>query len=124
MSWPEKIRMGGLPMNLMCLEQSIWGWNTEFKQTEDTNEGAPVYRFEDYWLGPIEICGCTIEKSNGKWVLHRNTDNELEVLLDKDGEDQETPLGDWSAGTSYPIVSNPPHGVVFDPKSSWVYGWF
>lgn len=120
MTWPDKIRMSGLPLHLIFLEYSLWGWNTTYTHTLEVSEEAPTYRFFDYWLGPIHICGCTIRKHKGRWVLFRNSDHADKFLLAKDGPDQDSPIGSWTTTDSVLLESK---GTVYDLKSSWVYGW-
>ncbi len=94
MSYPDKAYMYGMPM---CL----WGWNGEYYKTKDVIEDSPVYKRDSYtmlWI--IPIIGVTIYKSQGRWVLIRECDFDLDWSLCKK-EDQETPFGSWSYGAFF-----------------------
>jgi len=67
-TYPEKIRMSGLPFMLQ-------GWNTEFVRTSEESDGCPVYYLEPYnlyWL--IPIIGGYVKRVKGNWIFQRECD--------------------------------------------------
>jgi hypothetical protein len=91
--YPDEIRFRGLPFLLQ-------GWNTIFKKSPQTVEGAPVYRLEDYVLyGAIHIAPAIIYKRSGIWRMERNDPwiiNNFTVTSMSAPSD--SPIGEWRIG--------------------------
>ena len=79
MSFPERIKVSGLPFMFQ-------GWNNIYYKTSEIADGCPVYSLPSYTLyGFIEIIGVTIYRNNGIWVLQRVCDANPSLEIKKYG---------------------------------------
>ncbi len=97
-TWPERIRVTGLPWHLM-------GWNTSYYHIADDKDGFPIYRLDPYtFIGCIPIIGVTIFRefrSKSKryvWVFARDCDK-TPMFTRGGNEFGETPFGYWRSST-------------------------
>jgi hypothetical protein len=87
--YPPQVWFSGLPFFLQ-------GWNTCFRRTTITSNGAPVYRLDPYVLyGAIPILGVDLRRGEaGGWAFYRHCDDGPQPLFPKaDGIDH--PVGEW-----------------------------
>lgn len=93
MSFPEKIRVTGLPFMLQ-------GWNNVYHLTAEISDGCPVYRLNPYTLYLfIDIIGVRILRIDGVWCMQRDCDDHPMYSIKKYGDkNQPDPFGYWSSG--------------------------
>ncbi|CAH6420445.1 Hypothetical protein HVR_LOCUS1194 [uncultured virus] len=97
-SFPEKIRMSGLPFMLQ-------GWNNVYHKTDEISDGCPVYNLDSYtlyWFFPI--IGVKLFRLNETWRLQRDCDFYPTEIRKYSNEDQKTPMGNWSYGAQVTSV--------------------
>ena len=92
MSFPNRIRVKGLPFMLQ-------GWNSTYYKTDQSSDGCPIYRLDQYtlyWF--IEIAAVVVYRDGGIWKLSR-VDFDCGLDINKYGQTpQGDPFGYWSRG--------------------------
>jgi hypothetical protein len=88
--WPHSIRINGLPLLLS-------GWNSVLYRTNETSDGAPIYRLDAYTLYFFfPIIGIELKRVDGKWGLYRDCDGPFLPLFLKQQGNPKDLFGNWN----------------------------